>query len=439
MQHGTDSTIEDSSRPEPGEREVPPKRKGWVQCVTPGASAEEFWGHITPEQERHFRSIYQLLDIDHDGTLDAHDIRLAIIRSMPHIPSEFAERILKKMTPDEKATFAEFVRYADYKERKMREIFYDLDGDRDGQVDPQDIQEYSGRLGVPLSAELSSNMVQKISTGPGDNIKLKDFQKFMLFYPSNDPKELLGFWKRLTFDLGEDGRVPTDFTAEEYKQGIFWKHLLAGGIAGGISRTCTAPFDRIKIYLQVNSTKKNPLTLIKTTRVLYEEGKLKSFWRGNGINVAKIVPESALKFTFYEQIKSWIKGQSHEELTIPGRILAGSIAGGLSQTIIYPLELNAPSTLAVLAAGTISSTCGQLTSYPLSLIRTRLQGLNSPMVCDAHQPTTMVGQFKYIMRHEGPIGLYRGLAPNFLKVIPAVSISYAVYERVRSGLGAPST
>lgn len=48
---------------------------------------------------------------------------------------------------------------------------------------------------------------------------------------------------------------------------------------------------------------------------------------------------------------------------------------------------------------------------------------------------TMLGQFKYIISHEGVPGLYRGITPNFLKVIPAVSISYVVYEHMKKVLG----
>ena len=47
----------------------------------------------------------------------------------------------------------------------------------------------------------------------------------------------------------------------------------------------------------------------------------------------------------------------------------------------------------------------------------------------------MTGMFKNIIKQDGLIGLYRGLAPNFLKVLPAVSISYVVYEETRKALG----
>ena len=38
---------------------------------------------------------------------------------------------------------------------------------------------------------------------------------------------------------------------------------------------------------------------------------------------------------------------------------------------------------------------------------------------------------KNIIKNEGPLGLYRGLAPNFMKVLPAVGISYVVYEKTK--------
>lgn len=52
-------------------------------------------------------------------------------------------------------------------------------------------------------------------------------------------------------DIGEDIGVPEDFTTSEMVSGMWWRHLVSGGVAGAVSRTCTAPLDRIKVYLQV--------------------------------------------------------------------------------------------------------------------------------------------------------------------------------------------
>lgn len=51
---------------------------------------------------------------------------------------------------------------------------------------------------------------------------------------------------------------------------------------------------------------------------------------------------------------------------------------------------------------------------------------------------SMVGLFQKIIKQDGLTGLYRGIVPNFMKVVPAVGISYVVYEKSRNALLNPS-
>jgi len=75
----------------------------------------------------------------------------------------------------------------------------------------------------------------------------------------------------------------------------------------------------------------------------------------------------------------------------------------------------------------------QLVAYPLSLVRTRMQAQGSPTMFgrDAIVYSGMWDVFVKTVKNEGLLGLYKGLGPNYLKVIPSVSISYVVYENTK--------
>lgn len=189
-------------------------------------------------------------------------------------------------------------------------------------------------------------------------------------------------------DYDDNYMPPTELI----QSGMWWRHLVAGALAGAVSRTCTAPLDRTKVMLQVKGAQFN--TINACMRHMMNEGGFLSLWRGNGMNVMKIAPESALKFLAYEQSKLAIKSEAYGELDIGKRFIAGSIAGSLSQTVIYPLEV----------------------------LKTRL--------CLRH-----TGQYKgvidaalKIFYHEGIKAFYRGYLPNLIGIIPYAGIDLAVYE-----------
>ena len=69
--------------------------------------------------------------------------------------------------------------------------------------------------------------------------------------------------------------------------------------------------------------------------------------------------------------------------------------------------------------------CAMLSTYPINLVRTRLQISGMP---GAPSYTGPLDCFRQTLRTGGVAALYQGLLPNMLKVMPATSISYAVYD-----------
>ena len=59
---------------------------------------------------------------------------------------------------------------------------------------------------------------------------------------------IFDFWKKAaSVDIGENLSVPINKS-----NGEWWHFVIAGGVAGGVSRTATAPLDRIKTVLQLS-------------------------------------------------------------------------------------------------------------------------------------------------------------------------------------------
>jgi hypothetical protein len=82
------------------------------------------------------------------------------------------------------------------------------------------------------------------------------------------------------------------------------KQFVAGGIAGGVSRTVVSPLERMKILFQVQGPEPAQYRgIMGTLAKIWREEGLVGYMRGNGTNVIRIVPYSAVQFAAYEQFK----------------------------------------------------------------------------------------------------------------------------------------
>merc|ERR1712166_459752 len=87
----------------------------------------------------------------------------------------------------------------------------------------------------------------------------------------------------------------------------------AGGVSGAISKTLTAPIERVKLVIQTQDA--NPkicsgevarYTGIGNcfTRIHSEQG-VGAFWRGNGTNIIRYFPTQAFNLAFKDTIKAF--------------------------------------------------------------------------------------------------------------------------------------
>ena len=63
-------------------------------------------------------------------------------------------------------------------------------------------------------------------------------------------------------------------------------------------------------------------------------GTLKAYFRGNGVNVIKIAPETALRLTLNDRIKAVVAKNHLERITPMERMACGGLAGASAQVII---------------------------------------------------------------------------------------------------------
>ncbi|KAB2013595.1 hypothetical protein ERO13_D09G148700v2 [Gossypium hirsutum] len=189
------------------------------------------------------------------------------------------------------------------------------------------------------------------------------------------------------------------------------QQLLAGGIAGAFSKTCTAPLARLTILFQVQGMQSDVSALSKASiwreasRIINEEG-FKAFWKGNLVTIAHRLPYTAVNFYAYERYKSFLqstlclenqRGKAGADLGV--HFVGGGLAGMTAASATYPLDL----------------------------VRTRLAAQRNTIYYRG-----IWHAFHTICREEGIFGLYKGLGATLLGVGPSIAISFSVYESLRS-------
>lgn len=205
-----------------------------------------------------------------------------------------------------------------------------------------------------------------------------------------------------TLDTGHEGHVPRVREGKDGQQvasasvgAASWlnsaKLFLAGCLAGAVSRTATAPGERLKV-LRATGQLDGPLsTWRQVLGALVRKEGLATFWRGNIANVLKVAPAKGVKFVLMEKAIELV-ARDPKRPTTGETLTVSCCVAGASAALTHPLD----TLKTMLAAGA--------------------------------QPAGMVALSRRIAREQGLAGFFVGLGPALVSNVPFIGVSWAAFN-----------
>ncbi|XP_012281464.1 mitochondrial coenzyme A transporter SLC25A42 [Orussus abietinus] len=179
--------------------------------------------------------------------------------------------------------------------------------------------------------------------------------------------------------------------------------LLAGSLAGVTSQGLTYPLDLARARMAVTQKAEYKTLRQVFVRMYRQEGVL-AFYRGFTATILGVVPYAGFSFFTYDTLKNLMAAYT---VNSPGR-----------------------ATMSALFCGAVAGLVSQTSSYPLDIVRRRMQ--TSAVIGERYH--TVYGTAAKIYREEGAMAFYKGLSMNWIKGPIAVGISFATNDTIRDAL-----
>lgn len=172
--------------------------------------------------------------------------------------------------------------------------------------------------------------------------------------------------------------------------------LVAGACAGVSSTLCTYPLELVKTRLTIQRGVYDGI-FDAFLKILREEGPAE-LYRGLAPSLIGVIPYAATNYFAYDTLrKAYRKIFKQEKIGNIETLLIGSLAGAVSSSATFPLEVARKH----MQVGAVSGR---------QVYQNVLHALAS------------------ILEKEGIQGLYKGLGPSCMKLVPAAGISFMCYE-----------
>uniref|UniRef100_A0A7S2TWQ2 Mitochondrial carrier protein n=1 Tax=Lotharella oceanica TaxID=641309 RepID=A0A7S2TWQ2_9EUKA len=173
------------------------------------------------------------------------------------------------------------------------------------------------------------------------------------------------------------------------------RKFAAGAFAGVTGTVCTYPLDLIRARMAVGPV----YTWTHLVKDIYGQWGISGFYRGLTVTLAGIVPYTGIAWTIKGKLNESLSGARKRKLTAVEKLACGSTAGLIAQAITYPLEM----------------------------VRRRMQmPLNEKLGNDS-----VGGTLRTLVRTEGAQGLFKGFTLNVIKGPIAIGISFATFDTLK--------
>lgn len=197
------------------------------------------------------------------------------------------------------------------------------------------------------------------------------------------------------------------------------RYAVCGAVAGGVSRSFTAPIERVKVLMQVQAGGEYRGLWASLRRIHAEEGWRGGF-KGNGTNVLRVAPSAAVRFSSFELFKrKLLERRARGAALVHARGPMGGLASASG-----PRLGAAENVAAGCGAGLVST----VATYPLDMLRSRLAAQTG-----AEARYRGLGHaVRVVMREEGALAFYRGVMTSVHGAVPYVGINFACYEFLKA-------
>lgn len=328
------------------------------------------------------RAVFDDIDRNADGFIDKDEF-VALLQQMG-LPTNnhYLTDLMAQYTDakgDTHVPFENFSRYVMKQSAKMWRAFRELDAENNGFITESGLLAALQSMGLPAKADDSFKMIQLLDNTATSTVSYKEFCRFACLLPSAQ--------------LENDNVAFCWVDSADYTDGVEFRlsmtpakqtaqRLLAGGVAGVLSRTMVAPLERLRTIMMASA---QPLSMAQCVRSMWQDGGLGGMFKGNMATVLKVLPASAVQFAAYDGVKDLLRamrpageGPRSENLE---RLLAGSTAGAASCLVTYPLE-----TIRTMMSmpGCVSGNFAQVTTQALQQygVRGLYSGFSSSIVSE---------------------------------------------------------